>query len=204
MSERRLNPGWHFLLIAVGVATIALGWLWPKKALVPRPPSSASAVASAVPSAVRRSRLHVVPRPRGALSPMTYCPGPVCTVEKKARRDCELRHGVFSAEPDFVCKLDDGVHRMVCDDIDDEHQCGMMSHSDYDYARAELQRYFEKRKDLDVDLLADFNEGKLHCIEGEREIECSFTKRATGAEHPDSPIVCNWMGCGFPFGASAD
>jgi len=207
MSDERLNTGLVVLLIAVALAMFVIGPLWPKKALFSRPVLSASASASAAPSA-RRRKWHEEPRKRWALSPMTYCPGPNCTVEKKARADCEKRRGIFSAEPDFVCRLDDGVYRMVCDDIDDERQCGMMSHSDLAHARYELDDFWDRYRHtlVDIDFHADFMESKFRCEEtyNGRELTCTFTQRSTGYEHPDSPIVCNWMGCGFPFAASAE
>ena len=124
MSER-LNTGWHALLITIGVATIFAGMFAMKPApVVPAPP-----VESAAPSASESA----APRRQPAPGELTYCPGPTCAVEETARRYCEAElRGSFAAEPDFTCARDDGVHRIVCDDIADEHQCGHMSHSDLD------------------------------------------------------------------------
>ena len=204
MTEH-LKPTWHGALIVSGLVTIALGFFWPKPGRVPK---AVSAIGSASASATPKREWWRAQRWRPEPIQMTYCPGPDCRVAEKARRACEEREprGEFSAEPDFVCKFHGDVHRMVCDDVDDEHQCGMMSHSDLAYAREELRQYAQKAATVfkQVDFDADAREGKLRCIESAREVECEFTQRSTGLTHPDSPIVCNWMGCGFPLAASAD
>ena len=179
-EEKRLGLGLNALLICLGAATIALGFLWPKSKTAPEAAPSAASAAAPSP-----------PRKRWFPTAMTYCPGPNCTVERKARDECEKRDppGVFDVAPDFICTLADGVHRMVCDDIDDEHQCGMMSHSDLEYARSELDDYLPRLVDV------DFRVEKFVCVDSERSVRCTFPSRSTGLPHSESPIVCNWMGC---------
>ena len=192
-QPRPIGAGYIALLSVLGVASIVAGRCATQVSERRTPDAGAHA-----PEFVRK---------KWAPIPMTYCPGSQCTVEKKARRDCERRPGgVFSVEPDFVCGLDDGVHRMVCDDVDDEYQCGMMSHSDIAYARHELERYWDRYRHVlvDIDFHADFLENKFRCVERARGLSCAFTARSTGREHPDSPIDCNWMGCGFPEAQSSD
>jgi len=191
VTGERLSAGLTGLLILLGVATIVAGFF------VPHSRTDAAPSASVAP----RARPPVWPPApfvarKGAPGAMTYCPGVGCTVEEKARRDCEARPGVFSAEPDFVCRRPDGVHRMVCDDVDDEHQCGMMPWSDLAYARLAFDKYIENKPFTDVDFLADIREGKLVCQETEREIRCVFTWRSMGLPYPEGMLVCNWMGCG--------
>jgi len=151
------------------------------------PPALAAPAAS---SAVRRGP------PPGQL---TYCPGPGCALEAKARAACEGPRrpvkGVFSAEPDFVCRFGGDVHRIVCDDVDDERQCGIMSHSDLEYARAELGDYA-----LRVTSFWDMDFQRLVCDEHDREIVCEFPRLSTGRRHEHSPIRCNWMGCNLTGG----
>lgn len=128
-------------------------------------------------------------------SALTYCPGPECALEEKARAYCASLPGLFQAEPDFTCTLADGVHRLVCDDVPDEHQCGHMSHSDLEYARLELRLYWRSHPMQDVDVAADERAGLYRCREGRRSVSCTFSDRRARKPHPKSPIVCEHDGC---------
>lgn len=196
----RMDTGWHFLLIAIGVATIFAAFFWPA------PPAQvfAGRWTSPVASAVGGSG---VARRLASPGDLTFCPGPMCAVEETARHYCEgeLR-GVFLAEPDFTCERADGVHRIVCDDIADEHQCGHMGHSDLDYARLQLSEFWRTTNVEDVAAesrtftkdageLAPLDALALNCEMFRRFLVCHFKSRTTGEEHPRSPVSCNWMGC---------